>query len=195
MDEAQIEKVATSDGGWTDALHFVLGKSLVGGSMTGDVFDGVTPGAIPLARPDVSPEPARPDLSVELGGPWSFYGEFRRAHGLANLPHPEPPEIALQAPGTLMIPLWVRNRSAKTQEITLSAVLPAGWTTQSGTGKFTVAAKQVAAARIEVNLPALAENSTKKPAPQDLSVHAESNAQSIGEIKLRVELRKRALPQ
>src|SRR5437867_1626694 len=195
MDEAQIEKMATSDGGWTDALHFVLGKSLVGGSMTGDVFDGVTPGAIPLARPDVSPEPARPDLSVELGGPWSFYGEFRRAHGLANLPHPEPPEIALQAPGTLMIPLWVRNRSAKTQEITLSAVLPAGWTTQSGTGKFTVAAKQVASARIEVNLPAPAENSAKKPEPQEVTVRADSNGQSIGEIKLRVELRKRALPQ
>src|SRR5882762_2930890 len=66
MDEAQIEKLATSDGGWTDAMHFVLGKSLVGGSVTGDVFDGITPGAIAFARPDVSPEPARPELSVEL---------------------------------------------------------------------------------------------------------------------------------
>jgi LmbE family N-acetylglucosaminyl deacetylase len=195
MDEAQIEKMATDDGFWTDALHFVLGKSLVGGSVTGDVFEGVTPGAIPFARPDVSPEPARPELSVELGGPYSFYAEFRRAHGLTNLPHPEPPEIALQAPGTLVIPLWVRNRTAKTQEITLSALLPAGWTTQSGTGKFTVAAKQVAAARIELNLPAFVENGGKKPEPQEISVHAESNGQSIGDIKLRVELRKRALPQ
>src|SRR6267142_1730383 len=195
MDEAEIEKMATSDGGWTDALHFVLGKSLVGGSVTGDVFDGITPGAIPFARPDVSPEPARPELSVELGGPYSFYAEFRRAHGLTSLPHPEPPEIALQAPGTLVIPLWVRNRTTKTQEITLSAVLPAGCTTQSGTGKFTVAAKQVAATRIEITLPALAENGAKKQEPQEISVHAEWNGQSIGEIKLRVELRKRALPQ
>jgi LmbE family N-acetylglucosaminyl deacetylase len=195
MDEAQIEKMAISDGGGTDALHFVLGKSLVGGSTTGDIFEGVTPGAIPFARPDVSPEPARPELSVELGGPWSFYAEFRRAHGLANLPHPEPPEIALQAPGTVVIPLWVRNRTPKTQEITLSAALPAGWTAQSGTGKFTVAAKQVAAARIEVNLPTQAENGTKKTEPQEISVHAESNGQSIGAVKLRVELRKRTLPQ
>src|SRR5467141_3678993 len=67
MDEAQIEKMATSDGGWTDALHFVLGKSLVGGNVTGDLFDGITPGAIPFARPDVSPEPALPNLSVEIG--------------------------------------------------------------------------------------------------------------------------------
>jgi LmbE family N-acetylglucosaminyl deacetylase len=195
MDEAQIEKMATSDSFWTEAQHFVLGKSLIGGNTTGDIFEGITPSAIALARPEVSPEPARPELSVELGGPWSFYGEFRRAHGLTNLPHPEPPEIALQAPGTLVIPLWIRNRTAKSQEITISAVLPTGWTSQSSTGKLTLAAKQVAAARIEVNLPALAENSAKKPEPQDVSVRAESQGQSIGEIKLRVELRKRALPQ
>jgi hypothetical protein len=132
---------------------------------------------------------------MELAGPWSFYAEFLQAHGLTNLPHPEPPEIALQTPGTLVIPLWIRNRTAKTQEITLSATLPGGWTTQSGTGKFTVAAKQVAAARVEVNLPALAENAAKKTEPQEINVRAEANGQVIGEAKLRVELRKRALPQ
>src|SRR6266852_2524810 len=195
MDEAQIEKMATSDSFWTEILHFVLGKSLVGGSVTGDVFEGITPGAIPFARPEVSPEPARPELSVDLSGPYSFYAEFRRAHGLTNLLHPEPPEIALQEHTTLVIPLWVRNRTAKMQAISLAASLPAGWTIQSGTGKFTVAAKQVAAARIEVLLPAVPENETKKPEPQEISVHADSNGQTIGEIKLRVELRKRALPQ
>jgi LmbE family N-acetylglucosaminyl deacetylase len=195
MDEAQIEKMATSDGGWSDAQHFVLGKSLVGGGVTGDVFEGLTPGAIPFARPAVSPEPARPELSVELGGPYSFYGEFRRAHGLTSLPHPEPPEIALQGHTTMVIPLWVRNRTAKTQEISLAASLPAGWTLQSGTGKFTVAAKQVAAPRIEILLPAVPETNTKKTEPQELTVRADSNGQSIGEIKIRIELRKRALPQ
>jgi LmbE family N-acetylglucosaminyl deacetylase len=195
MDEAQIEKMATSSDGWGEDQHYVLGKSLVGGRVTGDIFEGITPGAIPFARPDVSPEPAKAELSVELGGPWSFYANFRRAHGLTNLPHPEPPEIALQAPGTLVIPLWIRNRTAKTQEIALSVTLPAGWTAQSGTGKFTVAAKQVAAARVEVDLPAPAENATKKTEPQEVSVRAEASGQMIGEARLRVELRKRALPQ
>src|SRR5580704_8929261 len=32
MDEAQIEKMATSDNGWGEDQHYVLGKSLVGGS-------------------------------------------------------------------------------------------------------------------------------------------------------------------
>jgi LmbE family N-acetylglucosaminyl deacetylase len=195
MNEVEIEKMATSEGGWSDAQHFVLGKSLVGGSVTGDIFENITPVSIPFARPDVSSEPARPELSVELGGPYSFYAEFRRAHGLTHLPHPEPPEIALQGHTTLAIPLWVRNRTGKPQEISLTAWLPAGWTLQSGTGRFTVAAKQVAAARIEVLLPAVPENATKKTEWQEVTIHADSNGQTIGEIKLRVELRKRTLPQ
>jgi len=95
----------------------------------------------------------------------------------------------------LVIPLCLRNRTVKTQEITLTATLPAGWTAQSGTGKFSVAAKQTAAARLEVNLPGLAENVPKKLEAQEVIVHAESNGQSIGDVRLRVELRKRALPQ
>src|SRR5258707_11828424 len=134
MDEAQIEKMATSDSGWSDAQHFVLGKSLVGGSMSGDIFEGITPAAIPFARPEVLPEPSRPDLSVELDGPWSYYAEFRRAHGLTHLPHTETAEIALQAPGTLVIPLWLRNRTAKAQSITITATMHAGWAVQSSTG-------------------------------------------------------------
>src|SRR5207302_5477346 len=102
---------------------------------------------------------------------------------------------ALQGHTTLVIPLWVRNRTGKTQEVSLAASLPAGWAVQTGTGRFTVTAKQLAATRIEVQLPAVPENETKKPEPAEISVHAESNGQSVGEIKLRVELRKRALPQ
>src|SRR5260370_13652806 len=101
MDEAQIEKMATSDSFWTEALHFVLGKSLVGSSVTGDVFEGITPGAIPFARPEVSPEPARPEPSVDLGGPYTFCSEFRRRRSLTNRPHPKPPEIALQGQNKL----------------------------------------------------------------------------------------------
>jgi len=48
MDEAQIEKIATSDGGWTDAQHFVLGKSLVGGSVSGDIFEALRQQQFPL---------------------------------------------------------------------------------------------------------------------------------------------------
>jgi len=123
-------------------------------------------------------------LSVELGGPWSYYAEFRRAHGLTHLPHPEPPEIALQAPGTLVIPLWLRNRTAKTQEITLTATLPAGWAMQSGTREFEWQRNRRPAARLEVNLPARRRMRRKKLEAQEVTVHAESNGQGLGDVKL-----------
>jgi hypothetical protein len=194
MDEAQIEKMAASDG-WTDPQRFVLGKSLVGGSVTGDIFENIAPGAIPFVRPSAAPEPERQEVSAELGGPWSYYAEFRRAHGLSQLPHPEPPEIALQAGTTLAVPLWLRNRTGATREVTLSADLPAGWTVQGGAGKFTLAAKQVAAVRVDIALPELGDADPKKQEPREVTVRAESNGQSIGIVKLRVVLRKRTLPQ
>jgi hypothetical protein len=194
MDEAQIEKMATSDF-WSNGISFVLGKSLVGGNVTGDVFDGITPGAIPFARPEVSAAISRPEVSVELAGPWNYYAEFRREHGLTHLPHPEPPEIALQAGMELVIPFWLRNQSESAREFNLTVHLPSGWSLESGDGKCTVAAKQTAAGRIEVRLPLLGESAGSKAEPQEVSVYAESNGRPVGDVKVRVELRKRALPE
>jgi hypothetical protein len=146
-------------------------------------------------RPTVSPKPEPAELHLELAGPWSFYDDFRRAHGLTHLWHPEPPEIALQEGTTLVIPLWLRNETRTSQGITLIADLPTGWKLQSGAGKFVVAAKQVAAARVEIELPELDDTAHGKQELREVTVRAESNGQSIGAAKLRVELRKRALPQ
>jgi LmbE family N-acetylglucosaminyl deacetylase len=194
MDDAAIEKMMEADG-WTDVQRFVQGKSLVGGSVTGPVFENITANAIPFRREAFSTEAAGTEVSVELAGPWKFYADFRRAHGLGHLPHPEPPEMALQAGGSLVIPLWMRNVTKAGREITLSADLPAGWTVSSGTGKFVVAAGQTAGARIEINLSALADGAKSKEDAKEVTVRAESNGASVGVVKLRVELRKRSLPE
>lgn len=195
MDEAQIEKMVTSDSFWSSGISLVLGKSLVGGNVTGDVFEGIAPGTIPFARPEVTPAPSQPEIAVELAGPWNYYADFRRAHGLMHLPHPEPPEIAQQAGGTFVIPLWLRNQTAESREFTLSVNLPSGWTLQTGTLKFVVGAKQMGAARIEVNLPTLSEPPPKNSEAQEIKVHSVANGQTIGDVKIRVELRKKALPE
>jgi LmbE family N-acetylglucosaminyl deacetylase len=194
MDDAAIEKMMAADG-WTDVQRFVLGKSLVGGSVTGPVFENIDAKVIPFRREAFSSQAGGTELSVELAGPWKFYAEFRRAHGLEHLPHPEPPEIALQAGGSLVIPLWVRNSAGASREITLSADLPAGWTISNGAGKFVVASKQTAAARIEINLPALADAAKTKEDAREVTVRAVSNGQTVGVVKLRVESRKKALPE
>jgi hypothetical protein len=48
---------------------------------------------------------------------------------------------------------------------------------------------------VEINLPALSDPPPKNPEPQEVSVHAESNGKAIGDVKIRVELRKRTLPE
>jgi LmbE family N-acetylglucosaminyl deacetylase len=194
MDDAAIEKMMAADG-WTDVQRFVLGKSLVGGTVTGPVFENITADAIPFRREVFSAQAAGTELSVELAGPWKFYAEFRKAHGLENLPHPEPPEIALQAGGSLVIPLRVHNPTGASREVNLSADLPTGWTVANGAGKFVVASKQTVPARIEINLPGLADPKKTKEDAREVTVRAESNGASVGVVKLRVELRKRSLPE
>ncbi len=194
MDDAQIEKMFAADG-WTGPQRFVLGKSLVGGKVTGDIFENIVPGAIPFSRSAISPTPAPTNVSAELAGPWSFYADFRRAHALEHLPHPEPPEIALQGGTSLIVPLWLRNGTPENREVTITVDAPPGWTVQSGAGKFTLAPRQLAAASVEISLPTISGSEKTKPAPQDIAVHVQSNGQSVGSAKLRVELRKRALQE
>ncbi len=194
MSDLQLEKLMTSEGYWSENLRFVLGKSLVGGTVVGDLFENVNGGTIAYKRTEIMDEAPLGELSVELGGPWSFYAEFRRAHALTHLPHPSPPEIALQVGTMLVIPLWIRNNTSAIQEIDLAADLPAGWTLQSGAGKFSISGKHTAAARVEVNLP-LSTDGAKKNELQEITVRAESRGKSVGVVKLRIELRKRALPQ
>ena len=194
MDDAAIEKMMQGQG-WTDTQRFVLGKSLVGGAVTGSVFENISSDAIPFSRSARPAEPLYSDVSVELAGPWSYYADFRRMHALEHLPHPEPPEIALQAGSTLIIPLWLRNGTPSAREVTLTVDAPNGWTVQNGLGKFTLAAKQWAAARIEMALPALTEEKKDQADAREITVHAESNGQSIGTVKLKVELRQRALAE
>ena len=195
MDDAAIEKMMAADG-WSNDQWFVLGKSLVGGATTDPIFAGIETGkAIPFRRAAFSVEAPKGDVAVTLAGPWSFYDEFRAAHQLTHLPHPEPPEIALQENTTLIIPLWVRNSTGEAHEVTLSADLPKGWTVTSGAGKVKVGANQVAGTRVEVALGALNNTAKGRDEAKAVTVRAESGGKSVGEIVMKVELRKKALPE
>ena len=114
--------------GFEPPARFILGKSLVGGSRTGDLFQGITPGPIPFVP--VTPLPTtRRRSALELGGPWYYYQEFWRAHALEHLRNLLPvPEMALPPQvNTLRVPLLIRNDAREIQEVTLASVLPEGW--------------------------------------------------------------------
>jgi len=136
---------------WGDPVGLILGKSLVGGSRTGDVFEGITPAPIPFARAVPSEEPAH--AALELAGPWGFYDVFRREHSLTHLPKAVVPEIAINHGQTLQIPLVVRNNSAAPQTITLAVTAPQSWTVQDFTSSFSLAAGESSPVLVQVATP------------------------------------------
>jgi len=109
--------------------RLIFGKSLVGGSKTDDVFNGIVPGPIPFVAASVSAGKKHVGLSLELGGPWNFYNEFWRAHNLEHLADLLPvSEMALRLDvGYVHIPLLIGNGTDTPEEVTIAADLPEGW--------------------------------------------------------------------
>ncbi len=172
---------------WGDPVELIFGKSLVGGSQTGDVFEGVTPTAVPFTR--VIPSGEASLASLELAGPWGFYDVFRHEHGLTQLPKAAVPEIAITHGQTLQIPLLVRNTGNSPQTITLAITAPQSWTVQEFASSFSLAAGESSPVLVEVATP-FSETSTGQ-----VKCRAESNQHTIGEVELHVKLRSGGLPQ
>jgi LmbE family N-acetylglucosaminyl deacetylase len=193
MGEQDLEKQATD--GWGSAQTFVLGKSLVGGSMTGDIFENISASPVIPAPRALPPATVPPRISIELGGPWSFYRDFRLVHGLERLPILDVPEIAVAAGGTFEIPVWLHNPTTAAQEIKLNITVPNGWIVNNGADLYSVRPGEVDAATIEVAVPQLPASETKSKDLSEITVIGESKSQNIGTIRLRVELRSHALPQ
>jgi LmbE family N-acetylglucosaminyl deacetylase len=176
--------------GWSDPVQLTFGKSHVGGSATGDVFEGVTPGELAFV-PQVEETMKPPSgISIELAGPWGFYETFRRAHGLQQLPKAAVPEIAIASGATLQIPLLLRNHTNGSKEIALSPTVPEGWVNQTGIGSYSVPAGD--------DLPVLVTVDSSKnagKAVEEIVCRAQADGQTIGSINLHVRLRSGGLPQ
>jgi len=89
----------------------------------------------------------------------------------------------------------VRNSTGSAIEVTLSAELPQGWKVSSGAGKLKVGANQTAGTRVEIALGSLKDAAKGKDGAQMVTVKAESGGKSVGEVVVKVELRRKALPE
>jgi len=187
MDEKQI---AEQEKNWGGSIDLLFAKSHVPGSVTGDVFEGITPGRIAFAPYASEPYKEPPALSVELGGPWKFYENFYRSHGLTKLPKASVPEISIKRGATLMVPLELHNRTNGAKTVSISFKLPEGWTNQSGTVTLTLEPQsdyywQVTADATRAD--------TKER--QEIECKAESDGKVLSTIKLSVRLVNGGLPQ
>jgi LmbE family N-acetylglucosaminyl deacetylase len=169
----------------------VTGKSLVPGSVTGDAFEGITDGSIPYAPvPGYKPS-LRSGISIELGGPWSFYRTFWQAHGLSQLTSLLSENGVNVTPGeAIHIPLLIHNDSPADATVTVAAAVPEGWTEVSGAGSYAVPAH----ATRELYFKAKTVASAGKEA-QKLTLSAEGGTNSMTPINLMIYAASGSLPQ
>jgi LmbE family N-acetylglucosaminyl deacetylase len=191
LNDEQLEKLAGADqDGWSTPIELVFGKSLVQGSPTGDVFEGVMSQPLPFDRlPSASPK-TREGLSLELGGPWNFYEEFFAAHDLTDLPKAPTPEISIAAGSTLQLPVILRDDSKDPAEITLSVSLPDGFALKNPLPHYQLSPGDVFPLEIEITTPP-----KKSDQIGEISCRADAAGHTIGTVKLRVKQVGGGLPQ
>ena len=107
--------------------YLVLGKSLISAPIEGDVLAGIDNTPIAYAPPHPDQESPALPVSLELGGPWAFYRQFYRAHGLTSLETLVKPQSDFVPGKPLWVPLLLRNHSQQAIQVILHSTLPEGW--------------------------------------------------------------------
>jgi hypothetical protein len=169
--------------------RFIFGKSLVGGSATSDVFEGVTSAPISYIRAR-GYEPPSPGITLELGGPWAFYRQCWRAHNIEHLGKLYGPEAQVAPGDTLWVPLLIRNDTDSSQQVTLRPSLPPGWSQKPDATVYTIGAHDSYPVQLTVT-PSPAHKETW----QTLTWNAETSGQKLPPVTLRVNVVGNGLPQ
>ncbi len=162
-------------------VQLILGKSLVGGSRTGDVFEGVTAGPIPYHAPAGYQPQQHEGVSVELGGPYLFYQRFWKAHGLEHLASLYPPEAGVGQGMEVSVPVIIRNDTDSEQKVSLTVEAPSGWKEESGSAVYPVAAHNTYPIRVILTPP-----DAKRPEWQEIHFKAAASGQTASSVTLRV---------
>lgn len=109
-------------------VKLILGKTLVGGSVTGDLFEGVKAGGVPFGRVHGYEAGPRQGITLEIGDPWRFYALFWKAHDLDRMAALIPvPEMEADYGEWLNIGLRACNYTSSDAVIDVRGALPAGW--------------------------------------------------------------------
>jgi len=172
--------------------HLILGKSLVGGTVTGDVFDRVSQQPIAFARVRGYEAPQQNGLSFEIGDPWRFYSLFWKAHDLDRLAGLIPvPEATPEEGGKLALGFLACNHTTQTAEIRVVPTIPAGWTTQPPFTNYPVHAGECYPIQVFLTAPPAVQSHWEQ-----LSWTATAGPQPVGSAVVRVFVGKNGgLPQ
>lgn len=164
--------------------YLVLGKSLVTSPVEADAWTGVR--ATPL---EFAPAPGyRPaeggGVTMELGGPWAFYQQFYRAHGLDSLKNLVAPQSSLSYGNQLWVPLVLRNDSGNAVDVTLQSEFPQGWSGDRKDGVYHLDAHSSYPVELFLTSP----SGANEKSPQQLSWKLEQDGGEVGKVGLTVYL-------
>jgi LmbE family N-acetylglucosaminyl deacetylase len=173
-----------------DPARFVFGKSLVGGDIAGDIFQGITPDPIPYAAPPGYHPLEAAGVSAEFGGPWAFYRRFWPAHGIERLSALLQPEVSAGTSSLLSLPVLIHNKSSEERVAKVSVNLPGEWTVKAGTGSYPAGANENVPVELYLGTPP-----TTGPEWQTVTVHVEVSGAPAIDLPLRVKMEPDVLPQ
>jgi LmbE family N-acetylglucosaminyl deacetylase len=165
-------------------VQLIFGKSLVGSSRTGDVMEGITGKPIAYAPAPGYRPIAKKGVSIELGGPWSFYREFWKAHDLGHLEGLlKQPEVSIAAGERLHLPITITNATNAAEDVTLKLSLPDGWREENGTAVYPVEAQGTYQVQAVIQSPPQAPRGWVQ---RDIVASAQAQGRDAGSIHVRV---------
>jgi LmbE family N-acetylglucosaminyl deacetylase len=163
-------------------VRLIFGKSIVGGSVTGEVFENVNPGGVAFKKARGYDADKKQGISLEIGDPWRFYSLFWRAHDLDRMAELIPVrEMASDYGERLNIALQACNYSGKDAVVDLSDTLPQGWSDNTEYKRYPVRAGECYPITAKI-----AARSSGSAGWQELAWTATADGHSVGEVKLRV---------
>ncbi|MBS1806019.1 MAG: PIG-L family deacetylase [Acidobacteria bacterium] len=163
-------------------VRLIFGKSLVGGSATGDLFEGVKAEGVPFrAVHGHSPE-EKHGVTLEIGDPWRFYSLFWNAHDLDRMAALIPvPEMEADYGEWLSIGLRVCNYTGNDAVVDLNATLPAGWVDHPEYKRYPVRAGECYPVAAMVSARSSGEEKW-----EELSWNATQDGRKVGSATVRV---------
>ena len=171
-------------------LPFVLAKSLVRSSPTGDIMEGVGSDAIPFAPVRGYRPQNAPPLSLELGQGWAFYKRFYPAHDLEVMNTLLAPELGVGSGQHFPVMLLLHNATGTTVTFHVRTELPPGWSVDSTSAQhahqwpmttFVANAHDDYPVRIRLVAPMLTKSEW-----QTVTWTADADGQQVGPVSLRV---------
>ena len=172
-------------------MRFIFGKSVVGGSPTGDVFENVKPSGVPYTPVIGTHAVAEREPALSLGGPWAYYRKFWPAHKLEHLAGLLEPETAMGSHDFhLWVPLVLHNPSTGKQDVTLRSTLPPGWKQTPGAMTYTLAPQESRPLSLSLVAP-----EDQKGTWQSLVFNTESDGHVVGSVSLKVDVVYNGVPQ